>query len=189
MFDHYIENKRSNNSKAIALLLFVCACLISNVFAMDARTRVGLNLVPAFAAAQVIEKSSTSIDVWLVYQQLDDEVKEQEAYLRIRNKKQGSSLSFVMRNISDLPSLQPEQGTMLVAVQRFDDQGIDALLAYSATHHLLTYSPYAGDVERGVMGGVLISDRIVPLINVQMLKEQQVQLKTFFLKVSVHHGE
>ena len=167
----------------------LCVCLIGDLYAMDARTRVGLNLVPAFVAAQKLVNPPAVIDVWLVYQQHDEAVKEQDAYLRKRSIKQGSGLNFVLRKLSTLSKLKPKKGTLLVAVQRFDDQEFETFSTYSRKNKLVNYSPYAGDVERGVVGGVLISDRIVPLLNMKALDQHGVSFKAFFMKVSARHDK
>lgn len=48
---------------------------------------------------------------------------------------------------------------------------------------IITYSPFKGNVESGVLGGLSVETKVRPYINMKTLIESQIQLKPFFLKV------
>jgi hypothetical protein len=51
------------------------------------------------------------------------------------------------------------------------------------------FSPFAGDVEAGVSSGLVVSDRILPYVNVEAMRLSGVQMKPFFLRVAEQYGE
>ena len=42
----------------------------------------------------------------------------------------------------------------------------------------------AGDVERGVLGGIKVESRVLPYVNAMAMKESKINLKPFFMKVA-----
>ncbi len=48
----------------------------------------------------------------------------------------------------------------------------------------LVFSPFAGDVERGAVAGIFVSDRILPLVNLNQARNAGVRFKPFFLRVA-----
>lgn len=61
---------------------------------------------------------------------------------------------------------------------------LDHVLDFARQHKIPVFSPYAGDVARGATAGILVTDRIVPLVNPRVLQENKVELKPFFLKAA-----
>jgi hypothetical protein len=57
-------------------------------------------------------------------------------------------------------------------------------IAFSQKNSTILFSPFPGDVERGVQCGISVRDRILPYINTQSLELADIQLKTFFIKVA-----
>jgi len=58
------------------------------------------------------------------------------------------------------------------------------IIQYSRTHHILVFSPFEDDVKKGVPGGIMIRDRILPYINMKALESSGIRIKQFFLRVS-----
>lgn len=59
-----------------------------------------------------------------------------------------------------------------------------SIIKKSIEQSFIVFSPFEGDVEKGVTGGMYITDRIVPYINVKTLLLAKINMKSFFLKVS-----
>ncbi len=59
-----------------------------------------------------------------------------------------------------------------------------ALVRYGIRHGVVVYSPYLGDVERGVAGGLSVEARVRPYVNVATLQQAKLRIKSFFLKVA-----
>lgn len=61
---------------------------------------------------------------------------------------------------------------------------IAALVRHAVEHRVLVYSPFEGDVERGIPGGLSIEAQVRPMVNTQTLQAAGLVLKGFFLKVA-----
>jgi len=59
-----------------------------------------------------------------------------------------------------------------------------SIIKKSIEQSFIVFSPFEGDVEKGVTGGMYITERIVPYINVKTLLLAKINIKSFFLKVS-----
>lgn len=64
---------------------------------------------------------------------------------------------------------------------------LDRVIAWSIRHRVILYSPFEGDVERGVTAGLSIEAKVLPFVNQRTLEASGVELKPFFLKVAKVH--
>lgn len=64
---------------------------------------------------------------------------------------------------------------------------LDRLVAWSIRHGVILYSPFEGDVERGVLAGVSIEAKVLPYINQRTLDASGVEFKPFFMRVAKVH--
>lgn len=72
--------------------------------------------------------------------------------------------------------------------QRFNDHQLHIVTAFAKAQHLVVFSPFEGDVERGVQSGIAIEARVRPYLNPPALRAARVRLKPFFWKVAKAHG-
>ncbi len=75
----------------------------------------------------------------------------------------------------------------IFVADKLTDTDVRQLLAFSESHHLVTFSPFVGDVQRGVMAGLYIGSRILPLINLTTMKRVGIRFHPMFLKLARHH--
>ena len=68
--------------------------------------------------------------------------------------------------------------------QRLNAQQLQTLMTFANTRHLVVFSPFQGDVERGVQSGIAVEARVRPYLNINALRAAQVRLKSFFLRVA-----
>lgn len=64
---------------------------------------------------------------------------------------------------------------------------LDALVRWSIAHHVIVYSPFEGDVERGIPAGLAVEAKVQPYINITTLEAAGIELKPFFLQVAKVH--
>lgn len=64
---------------------------------------------------------------------------------------------------------------------------LDRLVAWSVRHGVILYSPFEGDVERGVLAGVSIEAKVLPYLNQSTLRASGIEFKPFFMKVAKVH--
>ncbi len=88
----------------------------------------------------------------------------------------------------------PEAGAVLVSppagiflATRPSDAELEQLIAWGIANHVIVYSPFEGDVERGVTGGLSIEAEVQPYVNLATLRASGVQLKPLFMKVAKVH--
>ena len=64
---------------------------------------------------------------------------------------------------------------------------LDDLIEFVQQKQVLLFSPFEGDVERGVTAGFRVTDKVLPMVNMASLKLSNIYLKAFFLRVAVKH--
>ncbi len=73
--------------------------------------------------------------------------------------------------------------------QRLDDEQLQTLMAFANAQHVVVFSPFEGDVERGVHSGIVVEARVRPYLNTDALRAAKVRLKAFFMKVAKAYEE
>jgi hypothetical protein len=68
--------------------------------------------------------------------------------------------------------------------QRLNAEQLHALTVFANVQHLVVFSPFEGDVERGVQSGIAVEARVRPYLNTNALRAARVRLKSFFMKVA-----
>jgi hypothetical protein len=58
------------------------------------------------------------------------------------------------------------------------------LVDFSIRHRLAVFSPFEGDVESGILGGLSVEAKVRPLVNIKTLNASGIPLKNFYLSVS-----
>lgn len=64
---------------------------------------------------------------------------------------------------------------------------LERLVAWSVRHGVILYSPFEGDVERGVLAGVSIEAKVLPYLNQRTLEASGIEFKPFFMRVAKVH--
>lgn len=68
--------------------------------------------------------------------------------------------------------------------QPLDRQSLREVVRYGIEQRIIVYSPFEGDVERGVTGGLSIEAQVRPYVNATTLAASHISLKEFFMKVT-----
>jgi len=63
-------------------------------------------------------------------------------------------------------------------------QALRTIVRYGIDHHVVVYSPFEGDVEKGVLGGLAVEAQVRPYVNKDTLAASHIELKAFFMKVT-----
>ncbi len=185
----------SNNRNAVltgVLLLLLCMLpLNATANEMEARRiMVGLKLFPAVIAADY----------------LISEKKNEEGYLQLfilygDNSKQANELATSLRQIKEIKDIPirvqihtfqeftrkqlPPRAAAFIAEPA--NGQINAIIQQGISTSTLLFSPFKGDVEKGVHSGLIVSDRILPHVNIKTLNQSGIKLKPFFLRASRQH--
>ncbi len=73
--------------------------------------------------------------------------------------------------------------------QRVTAEQLKTLSAFADARHLVVFSPFEGDVERGVHSGIAVEARVRPYLNTKAMRTARIRLKSFFLKVAKTYEE
>jgi hypothetical protein len=72
----------------------------------------------------------------------------------------------------------------LFILDTLDEATLTDIVQYGLEYNIVTYSPFTGDVEKGILAGIIIDTRPRPFINRTTLQKSKLKLKSFFLKVA-----
>lgn len=145
---------------------------------------VGLKIFPAVIAANTaLEKIPPEeiLKIVILYRDNKAFAEQLAETLRTVSNIKGHMLEIKTLTVSQL-SLHPPPNALFLS-QHMDEK-LREIITYSITHNTISFSPFRGDVERGILAGIAVSDRILPYINLHTLSRQGLELKPFFMKVA-----
>ncbi|HEY9051036.1 MAG TPA: hypothetical protein VIQ03_05790 [Gammaproteobacteria bacterium] len=148
---------------------------------------VGLKLFPAVIAADYLVTEKKDKDGQLLLFILHED-----------NTKQANNLANSLRQIQKIKNIP-----IKVEAHTFNDfieqklpplaaafiaepanNQIDKIISQGISSSTLLFSPFKGDVEKGIHSGLIVSDRILPHVNINTLNQSGIKLKPFFLRAS-----
>lgn len=180
---------------SLALLVLVASPWLGAVAADEhdaRRVTVGVNLFPAVLAADKDigdKRSSKGLLVLLLVHRDDPALVERlAAVLRDKGAIRGIPLSVKIVEVDALLD-HPRDGVAGVFVAQRLGADMATVLDYCRRHHVLSFSPFEGDVERGVAAGIAVSDRVLPYVNVAAMDAAGLRIKPFFLRIAERYDQ
>lgn len=187
--------------KFIVFLLWVMVgCAFANTTNADkdsTRIRIGLKLFRTILAAdtKIKEKKDANgeLPLAIIYKQNQSQavLYAQKLQNLGKGKNQGKIKkipivvkTFSSDQIDQLAILKPAG---VYIVEELESHILQQLVDYGISRKVITYSPFEGAVEKGITAGLIIDARVKPYLNNKTLTTSQLQLKSFFLKVSKHY--
>lgn len=153
----------------------------------DRRARVGLRLFPTFVAADEALERKLGPDgtlLILVIYRNDREAAGQLAE-RMRQLERIRDLPVRVEIVPYANLLNYTQSPLAaVFVSEWLPDGVDALVNFGRERKVIVFSPFEGDVQRGILGGMSVTDRILPYINMRELGQSGIELRSFFLDLA-----
>jgi len=178
---------------ALAVLLFSLpsASLVAQSFG-ERRVHVGLKLFRTLLAADTGHGSKLDaggkLPVYLAYADDDRDAREYARSLASGMKSvRGIEVRVEVVALSELLQGGIKPAAIFIA-QPLEDAEIAQLVRYSIKQHVIVFSPFEGDVEKGVLGGISVEATVRPLINMRTLAASGVAIKGFYLKVAKRYG-
>ncbi len=77
--------------------------------------------------------------------------------------------------------------TAIFIVEKLTDPQLNKVMMFADKTHRLVFSPFAGDVERGVTVGISITNRVKPYFNLSTLLRSKVVINALLMKMSKHY--
>ena len=153
------------------------------------RLQIGISLMPAVVAANKsldIGDRNSVLPIYLLY--LGNPVNAQRLVPRLAHLETIRDLPVETSTLSLDALLQSDPPPLAVAflTEPFGER-LDEVIEFSRARRLLLFSPFKGDVERGVAAGFRVTDKVLPMVNKAYLEATRIQLKAFFLRIAVIH--
>ncbi len=154
------------------------------------RVWAGLDLFPSLLAADldIANKQHSDGSLLLVLVYLDNREAAEEMAWRLERIEEIRNMP-VRVELTDDPSLKnyedrPPFGIFLTQPM---PRELQSIVLYGRDHQVIVFSPFEGDVERGVLGGIDVAERVLPYINSEAMRLAQIRIKPFFLKIAKQH--
>lgn len=146
---------------------------------------VGLKVFPAIIAAdESMEERSADTPLFITIVYHDNRAYAETLARRLEKISPIKGRHLRIRVLSVEQLLQQESSPDALFLSQRLDQPLEQVLDYARRHNVISFSPFRGDVERGVLAGIAVTDRILPYINLRTLSSLKLELKPFFLKVA-----
>jgi hypothetical protein len=186
----------TNCQKLLTYLLLIPVACIFWVFPEIAssdnpRIIIGINLFPSFLASDQNISTKTGNDDHLhilILYQYDKKTADNIAQRLIKLKKiRGIPIHVIVTSIDELEySSNQSIAGMFISEPMIQ---LTPIIKKSIDHQFIVFSPFEGDVEKGITGGIYITEKIEPYINQNTLLLANIKMKSFFMKVSKKYDE
>ena len=156
----------------------------------ELRVRAGIDLFPSLLTADldIAEKKGDDgfLTLLLLYRDNKPETREIARTLSSLKVIRGIPVRVEITNDATMSSFKDKPPAGIFIAQPLGDKLSD-VVHYAVNNGVVLFSPFKGDVEKGVLGGIHISDRVLPYINLTSMKTSGIHIKKFFMRVSVKY--
>jgi hypothetical protein len=158
----------------------------------ELRVRAGIDLFPSLIAADldITKKSEKGGIITLLLIYTDNRSYAISMSQRLGELKTIRNIPIRVEISNDLTMSayadNPPAGIFLI--QPLDEK-LPEIIRFAVERGVILFSPFQGDVDKGVLGGLHISDRVLPYINKSTMKAAGINIKEFFMRVSVIYGQ
>jgi len=153
------------------------------------RLQIGINLLPAVIAANnglATVGLDSNLPIYLVYSDNDHLAEMLKQSLGRIDRIRKHAIDIQTIKLDDLLALDPEPFSSVFITEQLDSR-LPQMIQFSRQQRALLFSPFKGDVKLGVATGFQVTDRVLPMVNVESLKQSKIQLKAFFLRIAVKY--
>jgi hypothetical protein len=188
------SNRKLRRLFALQLLLVVVLIslpgrsLIADDY-KDRRMHVGLKLFRALVSADLQAASKTAADgslpIYLVYATSESATKDYQHSLQTSLPKlRNIPVRIEVRALSDAITNTTSKPAAIFITQQLSNLELQQLVQFSIAQNIILFSPFEGDVEKGVLGGLSVEATVRPFINMHTLNASQLEIKSFYLQVA-----
>ena len=176
-------------AKIVLLVLLMSLPVVADE-ALSPRIQIGVSLFPSIVAAVRNLRDQVDpgqkINIYLVYQNNDALAQALKQKLISRSKIKNYAVSVLVISQTELYQLpEPVKGVLFITEPV--SSGLSQLNQFAISNQMLSYSPFKGDVERGVATGYQVTDKVLPLVNIAALRNANIELKAFFMRIAVKY--
>lgn len=158
----------------------------------ERRAWVGLDLFPTFLAADdhIDEKKGEDgrLHLLLVHRGRKNLAEEMADQLSRINSIRNIPVRVSEIMIDDLENAPGDTLAGIFLLERMGD-GLGSAIQFGQDRRIIVFSPFTGDVEKGINSGMVVSDRILPYVNIEAMNLSGIHIKSFFLGIAEQYGE
>jgi len=173
------------------LLLITIPCILfafPDIAISDEQKRllIGIDLFPSFLASdQNIRNKKgrdNQLNIVILYQYDKTTADNMAQRLNSLGKIRGTPIKVIASSVYDLEHSKNQTIAGIFIAESMIP--LESIINKSIDNNFIIFSPFEGDVEKGATGGIYITERIVPYINMITLRRAKIEMKSFFLRVS-----
>jgi hypothetical protein len=171
----------------LGLLFLISDAIASEV--NERRIEIGLSLFPRVLAVDM-----------QFHNKLNDDKKARLAFVYVHDKDKATLLAKMLASknsiianvpvravavsVDELKEKSSQRFTGMFVVEKLSTGNVEQAIQYSVKNSVILFSPFSGDVERGVSIGLLITSRVWPYLNNKTIKNAGIQLNELLVKIS-----
>lgn len=99
----------------------------------------------------------------------------------------GRPLTVRALSVNSLFNADPGTVSGLFLSERLEDGELESILQFARERHIIVFSPFSGDVERGVAAGIAVGSQVKPYFNLSTLKRSEIAINPTLLRISKHY--
>lgn len=169
------------------LLLSVCLAPASEID--DRRIRISLEIFPRIVAVDQDLRDKVSdkdkVRLFVIYDRDADSAQRVTDTMRNTfTNIGGRAVEFVVQSAEQAIKSGMQRPSAVFIAEFLSDGVLSTVLKQAIDKHVLVFSPFAGDVERGATVGIAISSRIKPYFNVPTLNQSHISINEKLLSIS-----
>ena len=179
---------------AILILFVVMAVAADNLDYADEgekrRVDISLTIFPRIVAVDNDFRSKLSdekkVQLIILYVDRKDRAASLSKSLKKKNKNIGG-MGVSVREVSVSELLSSEEAPVSTAIflsERLSDDDLRKVMVFSGERSRIVFSPFTGDVERGVTVGISVTNRVKPYFNLAALKSSGIVINALLMKMS-----
>ncbi len=174
----------------ICSLWFFCVTVYASPSQL-ARLEIGLNLLPSVIASNTRlglaeDEEKEPLTIYVMYIENRKLAEQSMQRLTKLDNIRGYPLNIKAVSIDQLLNTEPDRYSTLINIEPLVNNR-EQLIQFCQRNQMLFFSPFKGDVEKGVMAGYEVTNKVLPAVNLSALKAANIHLKAFFLRIAVSH--
>lgn len=165
-----------------------------NLFADETEKRrvdISISIFPRIVAVdnQFREKLNKDKKAQLLFVYDSDKKFAQDVAARVGGAANNIGGMPIVTRVEAVTEMLPgnEVPVAIFIVEKLSGEQLEKVVGYAESANRLLFSPFSGDVERGVMVGISVTNRVKPYFNMSALRHSKVVINALLMKMSKRH--
>jgi len=154
------------------------------------RIDISLTIFPRIVAVDNNFRSKLSsvrkVNLAFIYSDSKDAAQSLAELMKKKNKNIGGmGVEAIAVSVDELVSEKHKHDiTAFFLSERLKKSSLEDVLAFAEKKNRIVFSPFTGDVERGVTVGISVTNRVKPYFNLSTLKKSDIVINALLMKMS-----